>query len=246
MNMESADYSSQEKLDELLDSGKITDEDYLRLSKAMRPDPKSEDVESSRPETRRKLHKSWKNRQIDGVCGGIADYFGIDSTIVRIIAVVLLFFAFPFVLITYIVLSLFLPWDDEAAANEPMRQGHPWLFAAFGSLIVTIVPWAYSQFLLPRIIRIFEDWGAKLPSLAQIAISIGSSYRFDTPWVSFPWGILLSLMFVAVATLLYLVCHNRKLRLAFSVIFFCLCIFWALLITVGSYSALWSLSQTVR
>jgi len=246
MNMGSADYSSQEKLDQLLDSGRITDEDYFRLSEALRPDPITEDVNQSRSETRRKLRKSWKNRQIEGVCGGIADYFGIDSTLVRVIAVVLLFFAFPFVLITYIALSLFLPWDDEAAASEPMRQGHPWLFAALGMLVVTIVPWAFSQFLLPRIINIFEELGAELPSLSQIAISIGSSYRFETPWISFPWGILLSLIFVAIATLLYLVCHNRKLRLAFNAIFFCLCISWALLIIVGSYLALWSLSQTIR
>lgn len=30
------------------------------------------------------LYKSRTDRKIDGVCGGIANYFGIDSTIVRI------------------------------------------------------------------------------------------------------------------------------------------------------------------
>lgn len=33
----------------------------------------------------RKLYLSDKDRKIAGVCGGLADYFGIDSTIVRIL-----------------------------------------------------------------------------------------------------------------------------------------------------------------
>lgn len=32
----------------------------------------------------KKLYKSRKDNYIDGVCGGIAEYFGIDSTLVRI------------------------------------------------------------------------------------------------------------------------------------------------------------------
>ena len=37
----------------------------------------------------KKLHKSNSQKMICGVCGGIAEYFGIDVTIVRLIAVVL-------------------------------------------------------------------------------------------------------------------------------------------------------------
>ncbi|MBQ7466346.1 MAG: PspC domain-containing protein, partial [Oscillospiraceae bacterium] len=33
----------------------------------------------------KKLTKSATNRKIAGVCGGIAEYFGIDPTIVRLI-----------------------------------------------------------------------------------------------------------------------------------------------------------------
>ncbi len=32
----------------------------------------------------KKLYKSNTDKKIDGVCGGIAEYFGIDSTIVRL------------------------------------------------------------------------------------------------------------------------------------------------------------------
>ena len=33
----------------------------------------------------KKLYKSNQNKMIDGVCGGIAEYFGIDPTVVRLI-----------------------------------------------------------------------------------------------------------------------------------------------------------------
>jgi len=36
----------------------------------------------------KKLHKSKKDAKIDGVCGGIAEYFGIDSTVVRIVWII--------------------------------------------------------------------------------------------------------------------------------------------------------------
>ena len=33
----------------------------------------------------KKLYKSNQDKMIDGVCGGIAEYFGIDPTVVRLI-----------------------------------------------------------------------------------------------------------------------------------------------------------------
>src|ERR1051326_1535460 len=39
--------------------------------------------------TTRRLFKSRRNRMIDGICGGVAEYFGIDPTLVRIVWVLL-------------------------------------------------------------------------------------------------------------------------------------------------------------
>ena len=38
----------------------------------------------------KKLHLSTSDKKVAGVCGGFAEYFGIESTIVRIILLVLL------------------------------------------------------------------------------------------------------------------------------------------------------------
>jgi len=44
---------------------------------------------SARPVIARRLRRSATDRRIAGVCGGLAEYFGVDSTVVRIAAVVL-------------------------------------------------------------------------------------------------------------------------------------------------------------
>lgn len=38
----------------------------------------------------KKLYRSTQDRKIAGVCGGLADYFDADPTVVRIIALILL------------------------------------------------------------------------------------------------------------------------------------------------------------
>jgi phage shock protein PspC (stress-responsive transcriptional regulator) len=38
----------------------------------------------------KRLYRSKKDRMIGGVCGGLAEYFGIDPVIVRVIALILL------------------------------------------------------------------------------------------------------------------------------------------------------------
>ena len=33
----------------------------------------------------KRLYKSNQNKMVDGVCGGIAEYFGVDPTVVRLL-----------------------------------------------------------------------------------------------------------------------------------------------------------------
>lgn len=62
----------------------------------------------------KKLYKSRTDKKLCGVCAGIARYFGIDPTIVRLIAVVLsLITAVVTGLIAYIICALIIPDDPE-------------------------------------------------------------------------------------------------------------------------------------
>ena len=57
----------------------------------------------------RELRRSVRNRKLFGVCGGLADYFSIDPTIVRLIAIVLVFASFGWALLIYIALGILMP-----------------------------------------------------------------------------------------------------------------------------------------
>ena len=55
----------------------------------------------------KKLYKSLKDRKIAGVCGGIAEYFDIDSNVIRILWVIFAS-AFGTGILPYIVCALIL------------------------------------------------------------------------------------------------------------------------------------------
>ncbi len=56
-----------------------------------------------------KLYRSRFNKKICGVCGGIAEYFGIDPTVVRVIWVILTFLPVLPMIIIYIILAFVIP-----------------------------------------------------------------------------------------------------------------------------------------
>ena len=55
-----------------------------------------------------RLHKSLKDKKVAGVCGGIAEYLGVDPTIVRL-AFALMVVGWGSGLLAYIVCALVLP-----------------------------------------------------------------------------------------------------------------------------------------
>lgn len=60
----------------------------------------------------KRLYRSRSDRMIWGVCGGLAKYFNIDPTIVRVIAV-LLIFANGFGILAYIILAIVVPLEGS-------------------------------------------------------------------------------------------------------------------------------------
>ena len=68
-------------------------------------------------DTQKKLYRSQTDKKIAGVCGGIAEYFGIDSTIVRLIWVLAVIFAGVGIL-AYIVAALVMPYGPEAGQPQ--------------------------------------------------------------------------------------------------------------------------------
>lgn len=70
----------------------------------------------------KRLYKSRKNKVIDGVCGGIAEYFDVDPVLVRILFV-LFFFVGGSAIIAYIVGMIIIPVrpaGEETVDNKPV------------------------------------------------------------------------------------------------------------------------------
>ena len=58
-------------------------------------------------EEKKKLTRS-NNKMVGGVCAGIGEYLGIDPTIIRIVYVLMIFFA-VFCILLYLILWLIMP-----------------------------------------------------------------------------------------------------------------------------------------
>ena len=56
----------------------------------------------------KKLHLSTSDKKVAGVCGGLAEYFGISSTLIRIILLVLLL-CYGVGLMAYLICWLVMP-----------------------------------------------------------------------------------------------------------------------------------------
>lgn len=63
----------------------------------------------------KRLYRSRNDRMIAGVCGGLAEYFDADPTVVRLAAAFMLVFGFPGTLPAYVVMALIIP---EAPIEE--------------------------------------------------------------------------------------------------------------------------------
>ena len=60
----------------------------------------------------KKLCLSNTNKKIAGVCGGLAEYFEIDATVVRVLWI-LAFFLYGLGPLVYLILWLVIPRDDK-------------------------------------------------------------------------------------------------------------------------------------
>lgn len=68
----------------------------------------------------KRLYRSETDRQIAGVCAGIADYFDVDPTLIRILFLVLFFAGGPGFLL-YIILWIAVP-EESTIYGEPVYK----------------------------------------------------------------------------------------------------------------------------
>ncbi len=80
-------------------------------------------VEDNKPETK-ELYRSRKVKMISGVCGGLAEYFNIDVSLVRIGWVLLTLASFGVGIIGYIIMIIVFPEEpEEIISTAPDKKG---------------------------------------------------------------------------------------------------------------------------
>jgi phage shock protein PspC (stress-responsive transcriptional regulator) len=71
----------------------------------------------------RRLYRSSRDKKIFGVCGGLADYLGVDATLLRILLVVVTVFSGGAVLFVYILAGFIIPREADGFWGG-YRSGH--------------------------------------------------------------------------------------------------------------------------
>lgn len=70
----------------------------------------------------KKLYRSATDRKICGVLGGLAEYLGMDATVLRIIYVLLSLFVLGAPIIIYLVMALIMP--EPPVQNGPYQDAN--------------------------------------------------------------------------------------------------------------------------
>lgn len=68
----------------------------------------------------RKLYRSSTNKKIAGVCGGLAEYFGIDATVIRVIFIILLLPGGLPGIIPYLILWAVMPMEASGPTDSEL------------------------------------------------------------------------------------------------------------------------------
>ncbi len=77
----------------------------------------------------RKLYRSTRDRKLFGVCGGLADFLGVDATLLRILLIVVAVFSAGSVVLVYIIAGFVIPREPYHGGfgpgpYDPGYRGH--------------------------------------------------------------------------------------------------------------------------
>jgi phage shock protein C len=110
----------------------------------------------------KKLYRSRTNSMIGGVCGGLGEYLNVDPTIMRLVAV-LLVFANGVGLLAYIIAWIIIPRNPGIEAEVVVTEkselnrllpGLALIFLGLIFLLNSLIPWFRFRFLWPLILII--------------------------------------------------------------------------------------------
>jgi len=126
----------------------------------------------------KRLYRSFDNKMLGGICGGLAEYFDVDPSVMRILAVISLFISGGMTILVYIVAWIIIPLNEPSITAEkpkvvPVKVGEP-----------------------PRI----SPWTTYMPGL--VLIFFGSMLLIREHWFWFAWRDMWPAILIAVGLVL--------------------------------------------
>jgi phage shock protein C len=122
----------------------------------------------------KRLYRSSVNKMLGGICAGLGEYFDIDPTVVRILAVISLFVSGGVAVIAYVVCWVIIPKAEEIGPD--------------GKVVATPVGSPGDNSLSP--------WATYIPGL--VLIFFGTILLVREHWFWFSWGELWPIVLIAV------------------------------------------------
>ena len=123
----------------------------------------------------KRLFRSYDNKMLGGICGGLAEYFEVDPSVVRILAVISLFISGGMTILVYIVAWIIIPLNEPGQVGTEKPKAVPVKFDA-----------------TPKI----SPWTSYLPGL--ILIFLGSLLLIREHWFWFAWRDMWPVILIAL------------------------------------------------
>jgi len=117
----------------------------------------------------KRLYKSRTDRMLDGICGGVAEYFGLDTTLVRIAWVLLTLLGGAGILL-YLVAMIIMPSNPDAVSS--------------------------GETAAPRRDRNTKFWGILLIAVGAVWFLSNIGFHFWRHWWGMSWDILLPVLLI--------------------------------------------------
>src|SRR5262245_39648048 len=73
------------------------------------------------PPQSKRLERPFEGRRVAGVCAGIANYLNVDVTLIRVLAVIGLFFSLGTGILAYIIASIIIPNEEVRPLQNPVQ-----------------------------------------------------------------------------------------------------------------------------
>jgi phage shock protein PspC (stress-responsive transcriptional regulator) len=167
--------TTRDRLEVLLQEGRISRGEYDELCAGLAAEDAGAPMRPPMVQAGWLWRKSWRHRQVGGVCGGLAEMFGINPWWPRLAFVLAALAAMKPVIITYLLLYIVLPWSRDKVPSEEELPRVPWLFAG-GMLLMMGIGYGLTAYTMSWCQEMYVNLNETFPWLMRQAFKLHRAF----------------------------------------------------------------------